>query len=87
MACISLLIKIRKHIFIALHQAESWYELLCSARELEYRPIDQIKNMTKLVIFLIWRRGRDLNSRYHYWHGSFQDCYHQPLGHLSIVSR
>jgi hypothetical protein len=39
----------------------------------------------KLIIRqLTWRREWDSNPRYPFGHGSFQDCYLQPLGHLSL---
>ena len=34
-----------------------------------------------------WRRGRDSNPRYPFGYAGFQDRSHQPLGHLSAVSR
>jgi hypothetical protein len=39
------------------------------------------------IVKTLWRRGRDSNPRYPFGYAGFQDRSHQPLGHLSAVSR
>ncbi len=43
-----------------------------------------LSTLYSVLIFLLWRRGRDLNPGWSYPHNSFRDCRLQPLGHLSL---